>query len=514
MSSGLGARLLHGHHHHLIPATAGGESTRDETEEEVDMFLLESDLDERDDMLLYDEDSLYGLEDEEDPRLAAEYPKLSRAHSTTSVQTAGTSIRQKPTEPEIVEGSSFCQTVFNAVNILAGVGLLSMPYSIAEAGLSGLGLLVAYAIVCTYTGVLLRRCIDADSRIQTYPDIGAAAFGVPGRVAIAIILYIELFMCSCEFLILVGDSLANLVPHLARLPGMAWTEPLDPETLWVAVSCVVILPTMFMRDLTLLSYVSAAGILSTLLIAFLVAGEAVDVTRASNHWGDLSMLNLGGIPLSIGMYAFCYSGHAVFPSLYTSMADKSQYTLMLVISICLVTILYVTVAVIGFAMYGTHVGDNVVVTIQTKDPGSVFGTIASLMTVITPITKFALMLSPVAEALEELLPIHWSPDRFTSVSRLLRATLMASCAVVALAMPFFAYVAAIIGSMMSVTISAILPAACYMKILGKHNGASGGIGAWLVHLAVPSAVVTIGVVCASMGTFVAVQRVVKELQAQ
>jgi amino acid permease len=39
---------------------------------------------------------------------------------------------------------------------------------------------------------------------------------------------------------------------------------------------------------------------------------------------------------------------------------------MLVISICLVTILYVTVAVIGFAMYGTHVGDNVVVTIQVR----------------------------------------------------------------------------------------------------------------------------------------------------
>lgn len=72
------------------------------------------------------------------------------------------------------------------MNILAGVGLLSMPYSIAEAGLCGLLLLVLYAALCTYTGVLLRRCMDADCRIQTYPDIGSAAFGAPGRVVIAV----------------------------------------------------------------------------------------------------------------------------------------------------------------------------------------------------------------------------------------------------------------------------------------------------------------------------------------
>lgn len=83
-------------------------------------------------------------------------------------------------------GSSFSQTVFNAMNILAGVGLLSMPYSIAEAGLAGLLLLVLYAAVCAYTGVLLRRCMDADGAIQTYPDIGSAAFGTPGRVAVAV----------------------------------------------------------------------------------------------------------------------------------------------------------------------------------------------------------------------------------------------------------------------------------------------------------------------------------------
>lgn len=173
-------------------------------------------------------------------------------------------------------------------------------------------------------------------------------------------------MCSAEFLILIGDSLAALVPHLASLPHMGWAGAVDTETLWVAVSCAVILPTMFMRDLTLLSYVSAAGILSTLLIAALVTGEAASVTQTVNHWPELPLLQLGGMPLSIGMYAFCYSGHAVFPSLYTSMADKRQYTPMLVISIGLVTVLYVVVATAGFAMYGQDGGDNIVATMQAS----------------------------------------------------------------------------------------------------------------------------------------------------
>lgn len=36
-------------------------------------------------------------------------------------------------------------------------------------------------------------------------------------------------------------------------------------------------------------------------------------------------LNLTTLPVAIGLYGYCYSGHAVFPNIYTSMEKPSQF---------------------------------------------------------------------------------------------------------------------------------------------------------------------------------------------
>ena len=38
-----------------------------------------------------------------------------------------------------------------------------------------------------------------------------------------------------------------------------------------------------------------------------------------------TVLNLTNLPVAIGLYGYCYSGHAVFPNIYTSMGKPNQY---------------------------------------------------------------------------------------------------------------------------------------------------------------------------------------------
>lgn len=72
------------------------------------------------------------------------------------------------------------------MNVLCGVGILSTPYAVKEGGWLGLSILLTYAVLAWYTGILLRHCLDSQQGLATYPDIGQAAFGTTGRIAISV----------------------------------------------------------------------------------------------------------------------------------------------------------------------------------------------------------------------------------------------------------------------------------------------------------------------------------------
>ncbi len=50
--------------------------------------------------------------------------------------------------------SSFPQAVFNVVNVMMGVGLLTLPYALKSSGWIGIGLLWLMGFICNYTGML------------------------------------------------------------------------------------------------------------------------------------------------------------------------------------------------------------------------------------------------------------------------------------------------------------------------------------------------------------------------
>jgi len=76
--------------------------------------------------------------------------------------------------------------LYTGINVLCGVGILSTPYAIKQGGWIGLGILSLFALLAWYTGMLLRHCLDSKEGLETYPDIGHAAFGSTGRIVISV----------------------------------------------------------------------------------------------------------------------------------------------------------------------------------------------------------------------------------------------------------------------------------------------------------------------------------------
>ncbi|XP_076923967.1 amino acid transporter AVT1C-like [Bidens hawaiensis] len=416
-------------------------------------------------------------------------PRGSSAKRLSHYQKSSKAVHELPLSRQ----SSFGQSVINGVNVLCGVGILSTPYAVKEGGWIGLILLFVFGALSFYTGILLRNCLDSQPGLETYPDIGQAAFGTRGRLIISIILYVELYACCIEYVILESDNLSSLFPNAHINFG---GSILSAHYLFAILITIVVLPTVWLRDMSVLSYISVGGVIASLLVAICLfwvslvdkVGYQVETTKA---------FNLSGFPVALGLYGYCYSGHAIFPNIYTSMADRKQFPMVLFASFGICAVLYAAVAVMGYLMFGELTESQFTLNLPTN---LIASKVAVWTTVVNPFTKYALTISPVAMSLEELIP---SKRMNHTYSILIRTGLVISILVVALTIPFFGLVMSLVGSLLTMLVTLILPCVCFLSILkGKITRFQGSLCALII---------VVGIMSSIIGTYTSVMEIIQQL---
>ncbi len=231
-----------------------------------------------------------------------------------------------------VEGqSTLPQTIFNSINVLIGVGLLSLPMGIKYAGwLCGMVVLFLAAAVTAYTARLLAKCMDLDPVVITFSDLAFISFGPRARLVTSLLFTVELMAACVALIVLFSDSLELL------FPGMLSSVE------WKILCCLVMVPLNFL-PMRLLSVTSVIGIVCCFCSMFpvfcvlcshmpssltfpVVAIVVVDGFTKNTTPGSLIQpaatyllpANWLALPLSFGLLMSPWGGHSVFPNVSSS----------------------------------------------------------------------------------------------------------------------------------------------------------------------------------------------------
>lgn len=149
----------------------------------------------------------------------------------------------------VVGQSTLPQTIFNSVNVLVGVGLLTLPLALRYSGwVIGMSFLVFSAVVTCYTAKLLAKCLDVDNSLITFADLAYVSFGNTARVAVSILFSLELLAACVALVVLFADSMDDLIP--------GWGIPA-----WKVICGIILVPLVFL-PLRLLSFTSILGVMS------------------------------------------------------------------------------------------------------------------------------------------------------------------------------------------------------------------------------------------------------------
>ena len=170
--------------------------------------------------------------------------------------------------------------LWNIVNmILASSSVLAMPYAVSLGGFAALFLILGIGFFDDITSVLLVDClyeISPKSRLRkrvraSFADIATDVWGPIGGRLVDFVT-VGLSYCSCVLMVMMmGSSMMDLFSDLVVLS--------IPE--WCLLCALAMLPTVFIKRLSIMAWLSMLAVLAVFLIVFILFGFYLE---GSDSW--------------------------------------------------------------------------------------------------------------------------------------------------------------------------------------------------------------------------------------
>lgn len=356
--------------------------------------------------------------------------------------------------------------LWNMINmILASSSVLAMPYATALGGFAALFLILVVGFFDDITAVLLVDClyeISPKSRLRkrvrsSYAEIAADVWGPIGGRLVDFIT-VGLSYCSCVLMVMVlGSSMMDLFKSLVVLSIQEWC----------LVCALAMLPTVFIKKLSILAWLSMLAVLAVFIIVFILLGFCLGESKT---WAlaNIPSFNLDTFPVSLGIILFSYCGHTVFPGIEGSMQEPKKYKKVTHGAFISVTAIKVLVGLFCCLTFGSNTQSIVILNLSSLH-ASILSKIATFLVIVNVYFSYPLNMFVVSGTLDiVLLPkfsICYKDKRYHYLWVIAtRAILVFSTLGIAIAVPHFGLLMGIFGSLFGVCITLIFPCLFHLQL--------------------------------------------------
>lgn len=390
----------------------------------------------------------------------------------------------------ITGNSTYIQTVFNSINILVGIAILSLPYAMKLSGI----LLGSFILVCCYlitlsSAKILGSVLKRKPHLVTYGDIGGYAFGSKFEILITIIFILDMTSALLSLSILFSSSFSSLL-HTSESSLKIF--------LYTVMFGLSFLP------LNYLSIISLMGIVSvfTMVVLIIFSGFTTNIRPGSLinpmeiNWLPQADRPIANVFLSLGMFMAPWGGHPVFPELFKDMKHNYKYDSCCNVAFSFTFVLDFMVALFAVLMYGTECHDILMKNlIENPNYSSFLKPIFIAIMGIIPILKMPLLAKPIITTYEnyfDLVDVKRSNAKKFAKKITLRFVYIFLTLILSLSISSFGKVVALLGSAICITLCMVLPYAFKLIILKDELSNKDAI--------VLRCGVYIGIICAILGT--------------
>ena len=353
--------------------------------------------------------------------------------------------------------SSTWKATMNLLNYIEGVGLLALPYSIKKGGITAVISLFLLPIITWYAGkVLAESLYDSDEKKgkirarSTWKEIGDAIYPKYAGKIVAWTQDIGFVFVAVSYLILCGSLTSHALP----------TVPLS-QTSWTCFAALLILPTMFLKSYSQIAWLSTISIVAIGLTTALTVWYGVENI---GNWdpGTLLFWDFEGVFISLGIALASYGVAKIIPSVEKSMKNKSDFGKALASAFAVSVVIKVIIAVFGFLTFGSKTDEAIV----NNFPVGPLNITASISLVISSLLSIILCLRPVCESLDEstFFSEITSDISNTICNIIIRVSLVVITLAIAIFLPHFALIAALLGSFQTVFAGFWFPLLVHLKV--------------------------------------------------